>query len=288
MEKPHQARSLLSRAGGGPTIAAGFGFIGLQLLLFSLIWFTLRAQDASADRADAHGQASAALQQLLRGVNETALTDGSTASRATTTQAVAQYAALAPRLDARATSKAAADDWATLKGRIEKFLALREISPTDVDAMIAVGSITGEAVKLASALDASALAARAEYATAQLNTRLLLAGAALLSLLGTAGIYFMFYRRVTLPLQGAVLVAERVAAGNLTHQKHAGNNGEAASLMLALNQMQSNLAAIVTEVRITTTSIVDASAQLTTGNADLSSRTEEQASTLEETASSME
>ena len=154
--------------------------------------------------------------------------------------------------------------------------------------MTAVGIITGEAVRLLNQLEKNTLAARADYAATQLNTRLLLAGAALLALLGTAGIYLMFYRRVTLPLQGAVVMAERVASGDLTHDTKAVNSGEAASLMQALHAMQGNLAAIVTEVRITTTSVADASAQLATGNADLSSRTEEQASTLEETASSLE
>ena len=76
-------------------------------------------------------------------------------------------------------------------------------------------------------------AARAGYVATQQNTRLLLGLAALLSLIGTAGIYFMFFRRVTLPLQRAVRVAERIASGNLTRQTQTHNSGEAESLMRA-------------------------------------------------------
>jgi hypothetical protein len=93
MEPKRQARNLLTRVGGGPTIAAGGGFVVLQLLLFSLIWFTLRTQDSAATRSDACSQASVALQQLRRGVSETALSDGAQASRTTAAEAVARYAA---------------------------------------------------------------------------------------------------------------------------------------------------------------------------------------------------
>ncbi len=282
------ARGALSRLGGGPTLAAGFGFVVLQLLLFALIWFTLRVQDSSATRAAADIQAATALQQLLRGANETAVTEGALASRTTATEAIALFEAQRSLIDLTSLSKASGIDWPALKMRVGQYLANRSVSVSDIDSMIALGMISAEAGKLSVALQKSSAVSRADYTTSQLNTRLLLAGAAILSLLGTVGIFFMFYRRVTLPLQSAVKVAERVASGDLTQGTQIGSSGEAASLMQALNAMQRNLAAIVSEVRMTTSSVVDASSQLAIGNTDLSARTEQQASTLEETASSME
>ena len=288
MGQNSQTRNTLSRVGGGPTIAAGCGFLVLQLFLFSLIWFTLRVQDTAAMRADAYGQASIALQQVLRGLNETVVTEGATASRTTATQAIANFVAQENGIDAPALGKASGVEWATLQGRVKQFLGTDKISASDVESMIALGKITGDAGKLLAELEKSSATARTDYAATQSNTRRLLLGAAVLSLLGTGGIYFMFFRRVTLPLQRAVLVAERMASGDLTRHAQIGSDGEAASLMRALDSVQINLAAIVSEVRITTSSIADASAQLAIGNTDLSARTEQQASTLEETASSME
>ena len=282
------ARGALSHLGGGPTLAAGFGFVILQLLLFALIWFTLRAQDTAATRAGADIQAATALQQLLRGVNETAVTEGASASRATATEAIALFEKQESLIDLASLSKASGIDWPALKARVGQYLAIRSVSAANIESMIALGKISAEASKLSTALEKSSAVSRADYAATQQNTRLLLASAAMLSLLGTGGIFFMFYRRVTLPLEGAVLVAERVASGDLTQRTQIGSSGEAASLMQALNAMQRNLAAIVSEVRITTSSVVDASSQLAIGNTDLSARTEQQASTLEETASSME
>lgn len=288
MTQDIERRSILRRLGGGPTLAAGFGFVLLQLLLFTFIWLTLRTQDTAAMRADSDVHAAAAIQQLLRGVNECAVTEGTKASRAIATEALRLFDTQQSRIDLQAVDKASGVDWNVLKSRVQQYLASPTISPSDVESMILLGKISGEASKFLAELDKSAALARTDYATAQTNTRLLLAAAALLSLLGTAGIFFMFYRRVTLPLQRAVEVAARLASGNLTRHTEARTSGEAASLMRALESLQSKLGGIVAEVRSTTASVVDASTQVAAGNTDLSARTEQQASTLEETASSME
>lgn len=99
---------------------------------------------------------------------------------------------------------------------------------------------------------------------------------------------YVLTRGITIPLQRAAEVTATIAQGDLTQTIAASGRDEAAVLMRGIDAMQIGLVAIVSEVRVTTTSILDASSQLATGNADLSSRTEEQAATLEETASSME
>lgn len=93
---------------------------------------------------------------------------------------------------------------------------------------------------------------------------------------------------ITAPLNFAVSVTNRVAAGDLTSHIDTNEKDEIGQLLTALKEMNASLARTVGQVRIGTDMISVASSEIATGNADLSSRTESQASSLEQTASSME
>ncbi|XLZ70780.1 methyl-accepting chemotaxis protein [Massilia sp. SR12] len=95
-------------------------------------------------------------------------------------------------------------------------------------------------------------------------------------------------RSITGPLSGAVEVAQKVAAGELTSQVTVEGKDETSELLQALKDMNDSLVKTVGQVRTATDTITTASQEIATGNADLSARTESQASSLEETASSME
>ncbi|GJI99788.1 methyl-accepting chemotaxis protein [Duganella rhizosphaerae] len=95
-------------------------------------------------------------------------------------------------------------------------------------------------------------------------------------------------RSITVPLSGAVEVAQKVAAGELTSQVFVEGKDETSELLQALKDMNDSLAKTVGDVRNGTELISTASQEIASGNADLSARTESQASSLEETASSME
>jgi methyl-accepting chemotaxis protein len=95
-------------------------------------------------------------------------------------------------------------------------------------------------------------------------------------------------RSITRPLQAAVSVARRVAAGDLSSQPKITGKDEVSELLQALGAMNEFLRTIVGDVRHGTVSIATASREIAHGNTDLSARTEMQASSLEETASSME
>ena len=105
-----------------------------------------------------------------------------------------------------------------------------------------------------------------------------------------ATVFFAWFitRSITVPLNEAVQVAQRVAAGDLTSNVEVKSKDETGQLMLALKDMNDSLKKIVGEVRSGTEAIGSGTKQIASGNADLSQRTEEQASSLEETASSME
>ncbi len=117
------------------------------------------------------------------------------------------------------------------------------------------------------------------------NLMLLLA-AAIVLLGGTLAV--LLGRSVVAPLERAVAVARRVAAGDLTSQIDNQARDETGQLLDALGQMNGNLSQLVGEVRLSTDTITVAAQEIAAGNADLSARTEAQAGALEETASSME
>ena len=95
-------------------------------------------------------------------------------------------------------------------------------------------------------------------------------------------------RSITAPLKRALDVAKLVAAGDLSATIEQQGKDEIAELMGALNDMNSSLRAIVSEVQVGTESITTAAGEIASGNFDLSSRTEQQAGSLEETAASIE
>jgi len=95
-------------------------------------------------------------------------------------------------------------------------------------------------------------------------------------------------RSITAPLSGALGVAQKVAAGELTCQVNVEGQDETSELQQALKDMTTSLSKTVGDVRSGTEMISTASQEIASGNADLSARTESQASSLEETASSME
>ncbi|MDR7094697.1 methyl-accepting chemotaxis protein [Hydrogenophaga laconesensis] len=112
------------------------------------------------------------------------------------------------------------------------------------------------------------------------------AGAALLAV--AASVALLLRRQLFNPLRQAVDLANLMAAGDLSarHQKPA--HGEFEALFKALNQLNVNLQAVVSDVRHEVEGVQVASGEIAAGNQDLSSRTESQASSLEQTAASVE
>jgi methyl-accepting chemotaxis protein len=115
-------------------------------------------------------------------------------------------------------------------------------------------------------------------------------GAVLLAVAVAAAVFtsWSLSRNISSGVDAALVAAQRIGEGDLTHRVSASRKDEIGQLLQALSVMQQNLVTIVSDVRIGTDTIATASAEIAQGNLDLSSRTESQASALEETASSME
>ena len=94
-------------------------------------------------------------------------------------------------------------------------------------------------------------------------------------------------RKISGPMDHAVMVADKLAAGDLTSDVHPGGNEETTHLLNSLARMQGSFSGIVRNVKSNAESVATSSAEIASGNHDLSIRTEQQASALEKTASSM-
>ena len=113
--------------------------------------------------------------------------------------------------------------------------------------------------------------------------------ASMLGLILLAGLIArMIARSVSVPLEDAVRISQRIAEGDLTAEFKLDGGSETAQLMRALKNMNDSLVTIVGRVRSSIDTIGHASGDIASGNSDLSTRTEAQASNLEETAASME
>ncbi|MGK5022918.1 methyl-accepting chemotaxis protein [Janthinobacterium sp. LB2P10] len=90
------------------------------------------------------------------------------------------------------------------------------------------------------------------------------------------------------PMGDAIMVARKMAGGDLTGVIDKVRDDDMGQLMAALRQTNINLHSIIGDVRANFEDIRVTTAEIATGNMDLSSRTESQASSLEQTAASME
>ena len=122
------------------------------------------------------------------------------------------------------------------------------------------------------------------YAVARVST---------LAMLGTAigfGVLLATWlaRSISTPMQQLMLVAQRIAAGDLSTRIEVRSSNETGKLLQAMQHMNDSLMTMIAQVQSGARAIGQASAEIADGNLDLSSRTEQQAASLEETASSME
>ena len=100
--------------------------------------------------------------------------------------------------------------------------------------------------------------------------------------------WFSLRRGIVAPLQEAILIAETVAAGDLSKEFSSSATGEFGRLLTALSTMEDTLTELVGRIKQSTDSLAVSAYEIDAGNSNLSSRTEQQVSALTETAASME
>ena len=101
------------------------------------------------------------------------------------------------------------------------------------------------------------------------------------------GLFWVIRQSTLIPLDEALQVARRIAAGDLATPVPPHTNDELGDLMRELNQMKRNLSQVVGDVRGRTQAVAHSLDEVATGHGDLSQRTEQQAGTIQQTASSV-
>jgi aerotaxis receptor len=96
------------------------------------------------------------------------------------------------------------------------------------------------------------------------------------------------HNAVTKPLRTAASAANRMAAGDLTQQLATTKSDEVGAVFRALNQLNVNLQAMVSDVRREAQRIDGAANEVASASDDLSARTETQSSSLQQTAAAIE
>ncbi len=124
-------------------------------------------------------------------------------------------------------------------------------------------------------------------ALAGLNVGFVIAGA-LVAMIAAIGLAVSLTNSVIKPLREATSIANSLASGDLSSKFNTSKTDEAGMLLRALNQMNVNIVAMISDIRTNVRRINTGVSEIAKGNNDLSVRTESQASSLEETASSME
>ncbi|CPR15807.1 methyl-accepting chemotaxis protein [Brenneria goodwinii] len=115
-----------------------------------------------------------------------------------------------------------------------------------------------------------------------------LAVTALITLIFGLLISWFISRQITTPLSKTLVMAERIATGDLTMTVNTTRRDELGQLIRAMSKMNANLHNMIDEIRVGVSQIFNASREIVAGNTDLSSRTEQQAAAVEQTAASME
>lgn len=120
----------------------------------------------------------------------------------------------------------------------------------------------------------------------------------LLTLCGVAGFViaalcaWLVTRSVTLPLAGAVRLANQVAEGDLLVALHEPGrirrSDEIGRLQAALDRMAEGLRSSIRAIRTSSESVMVASTEIASGNQDLSNRTEEQSALLQQNTSTLQ
>jgi len=98
----------------------------------------------------------------------------------------------------------------------------------------------------------------------------------------------MITRSVTVPLSEVVLVAERVARGDLRVKLETTRKDEVGRLQLSIGEMLKSLTRVISEIRTGSTALSSAASQISSTSQSLSQGTSEQAAAVEEVSSSLE
>lgn len=99
---------------------------------------------------------------------------------------------------------------------------------------------------------------------------------------------WLLTRQMTRQIKHNLMLAERIAEGDLTAVIEPQSSDELGRLTMAMARMNERLREMISQIKESVSHVATASADISAGNTDLASRTEEQSAAVVQTAASME
>jgi PAS domain S-box-containing protein len=181
---------------GGVRTLIGFAmFLLLSVAAMAGIAIFANLAARQNDSALVYEAADAHLQMVLRGLIETAFSEGGQAPTAVVRSGLDQFRGsrgLSPELTAET-----AGAWPDIERRIEAMVRERHNHPFNDETLIELGQITASIERIAARIDALADAKRESAATAERRTQMAIIAAGALMILGTLGVFTFVLREVT-------------------------------------------------------------------------------------------
>ena len=103
-----------------------------------------------------------------------------------------------------------------------------------------------------------------------------------------AAAFVLLRQGIVAPLEQAILIAETVAAGDLSQEFSSELQGDFGRLLGALGTMEDTLTELVAGIKQSSDAIASSAGEINAGNGDLARRTAEQVASLADTAASMD
>ncbi|OJX28332.1 MAG: hypothetical protein BGO74_15800 [Burkholderiales bacterium 68-12] len=163
------------------------------------------------------------------------------------------------------------------EAQLKYLFSMRPLQKRYFDALD--GFVQYQNSQMESAGDVSAQVAR--------QTVLLITVLAVAAAVASAVVGLLVTRSIVTPLNHAVAVTRRVAAGDLTSAIEAGAQDEVGRMMQGLRHMNDSLRQLVSEVHSSSHTIASDAQEIAADNSLLNDRTQEQAQLLQETASAL-
>ncbi len=279
----------------------GGGLLIVLAAIFSaLVWSNLAAINQGQNLALSMQKGAAQLQLMMRGLTESAMTQGARASVDMTRQAIRDFSHLYKELIPLAQDYEDVHgfltgewqtNWESVIPRVETFLSHSDsIDFDDVNQMVEIGRLSADAGTLADQLNERVESVMPGIERHITSANSILFMVVLLVILVALLATVFISRAVLAPLVRTVRALDDIAEGegDLTCRLEVRGNDELAQLGSAFNRFAGKMQNVLCTVRDAASSISTATKEIAAGNNNLAQRTEEQASYLEETASSME
>ncbi|WP_017904413.1 methyl-accepting chemotaxis protein [Pseudomonas asplenii] len=170
-------------------------------------------------------------------------------------------------------------------GQLQENSEITDLLPKAVSTSEVVDRLMGEATRRKQERAAEANQQISDIAdSSQTQMIALIIAATLLGML----IGVLVTRSITRPLNGAVEAANRMAAGDLSHDLQVTSQDETGQLLAAMQNMAQRLRSILGDVRSAADSLSSASEQVSSTSQSLSQAANEQAASVEQTSASVE